>query len=296
MCWGAGKRFVTNTKNVAQERDFNRIESDTLPPDALETAYGLFEGELAPVLRKLSEGATISEDDFSYVLTLIGLLAIRNPKFRGNFSEFQDTVRHQMIAVATATKERWEGQLAQAKAAGYLDGVKDVPYETIRASVERRDFKFVTTPHEHAQTELHARDDLINLLARRSWRWVRANRDAGDFITCDHPVCLNWIRRPRGLAPIGYGLSGTTVFFPISPNLAVLGEFGGQTDDVAADAFAVADFNRRVVNNANRQVFAKDDNFQLFDGRDFFGAADLLKRAQEKNAASSHNQVKQHDA
>jgi hypothetical protein len=109
-------------------------------------------------------------------------------------------------------------------------------------------------------------------------------------------VCLNWIRRPRGLAPIGYGLSGTTVFFPISPNLAVLGEFGGQTDDVAADAFAVADFNRRVVNNANRQVFAKDDNFQLFDGRDFFGAADLLKRAQEKNAASSHNQVKQHDA
>jgi Protein of unknown function (DUF4238) len=44
----AGKRFVTNTKNVAQERDFNRIESDTLPPDALETAYGLFEGELAP--------------------------------------------------------------------------------------------------------------------------------------------------------------------------------------------------------------------------------------------------------
>jgi hypothetical protein len=45
-----------------------------------------------------------------------------------------------------------------------------------------------------------------------------------------------------------------------------------------------------VINNANRLVVAKDDNFQLFDGRDFFGAADLLKRAQDKKAASSKSE------
>jgi hypothetical protein len=61
------------------QRDFNRIESDALPRDALESAYAMFESELAPILKKLGEGATISEDEFSYVLTFIGVLAVRNP-------------------------------------------------------------------------------------------------------------------------------------------------------------------------------------------------------------------------
>jgi Protein of unknown function (DUF4238) len=43
-----GKRFTTNPKNVAQERDFNRIDSDTFAPDALEMAYAEFESKLAP--------------------------------------------------------------------------------------------------------------------------------------------------------------------------------------------------------------------------------------------------------
>jgi hypothetical protein len=239
----------------------------------------MFESELAPILRKLGEGATISEDDFSYILTLIGVLAVRNPRFRGKFSEFQDNVRHKMLALMTATKERWESQLAKVRAAGYLEGTVDVPYEQIRASVERRDFKFVTTTHEHAQTELPAVDWLIEILAQRKWRWVRATPEAGMLVTCDHPVCLNWIKRPpRGFAPIGYGLTGTTVFFPINPKLAVIGEYDGRTDDLAADTFTVADFNRRVINNSQRHVFAKGDSFLVFDGRDMFGVNELLAR------------------
>src|ERR1700761_7387911 len=88
--------FSTNTKNVAQERDFNRIESDDLAPDALENAYAKFEGELAPVLKRLTSGEACTEDDFSYILTLMGVLAIRNPRHRANFSEFQNNVRMQI--------------------------------------------------------------------------------------------------------------------------------------------------------------------------------------------------------
>ena len=272
---------VMSTKKVAKMRDFNRIESDALPSDALETAYGKFENELAPVLKTLSEGGTISEEDFSYVLTLIGVLAVRNPRHRDSFSNFQDNVRHQMLAVMSSTKERWERHLAGARRDGFADGMPDVPYEEIRTSIERRDFKFVTTPHEHAQTEIPVVDHLINNLAERSWRWVRATPNAGLFVTCDHPVCLNWIKRPLGMAPLGYGLTGTTVFFPVAPTLAVLGEYDGRTDDLPADLFAVAGFNRRVINNADRQVFAKHDSFRVFDEVNLLNIRDLLDRARE---------------
>jgi hypothetical protein len=165
-----GKRFTTNPRNVARERDFNRIESDTLDPNALETAYGMFEGEVAPILKGLTEGKECSEDEFSYVLNLVTLLAIGNPRFRESFGEFQGNVRDQIMQVATATKERWESQMSQAKAAGYMEGVKEVPYEEIRASVVNRDFKFVTSTSEHAAVELKTFDDLLHVIAQRSWR------------------------------------------------------------------------------------------------------------------------------
>jgi hypothetical protein len=274
--------FSTNTKNVAQERDFNRVDSDELPPDALETAYAKFEGELAPVLKKLASGEVCTEDDFSCILSLMGVLAIRNPRFRANFSDFQNNVRLKMLAAQLSSKERWERQLTRMRKDGYLEGVPDVPYETLKAQLEEGAFKFVTTTSEHARTELYALDNLINVLAGRAWRWVRAAPDSGGFITCDHPVCLNWIKRPRGFAPLGYGLSGTTVYFPLSPDLAVIGEFDGPKEDLLADVYMVANFNRRTLNNAKRQVCWANYNFRVFDGVTLFGAEELVPRSREQ--------------
>ncbi|HXI08868.1 MAG: DUF4238 domain-containing protein [Bradyrhizobium sp.] len=270
--------FATNPKNVAQERDFNRIDGADLPADALENAYGAFEGELAPVLKGLIAGERCGEEQFEYVLSLVGVLALRNPRYRASFSGFQNSVRHQMLAVALSSKERWEKQLARMRADGYLQGKPDVPYETLKEHLAKGDIRFVTTTSEHARAELHSLEVITEVLTRRRWRWVRANKDSGGFITCDHPVCLNWIKRPRGFAPLGYGLTGTTVYFPLSPDLAILGEFGGPTDDVWADAYMAGDFNRRVLNNTERQAFVSD-GFKVFDGVNLFGIDELMRRA-----------------
>ncbi len=56
-----GKHFATNPKNVAQERDFNRIESDKVAPDCLEKQYAEFEGKVAPILKALSAGEKCSK-------------------------------------------------------------------------------------------------------------------------------------------------------------------------------------------------------------------------------------------
>jgi Protein of unknown function (DUF4238) len=277
-----GRCFTTSPKNVAKQRDFNRIESAELKPDALENAYGAFEGELAPILKKLANGGGCSEDEFAYVLNLIALLAVRNPRSRERFAEFQDDVGQKMLRLMTATKDRWESQVSKDKAAGYMDGVKDVPYEAIKAGVLNRRYRVVTTTNHHARLELGAFDGLLQVLARRSWRWLRARPNTGGFITCDHPVCIYWNERPEGFAPLGYGLTGTAVIFPVAPFIALEGQFDGSTTDRDLDVFEVGLFNARMINNAHRQIYAINNKFLIFDTERFHDVNDVVQRAREK--------------
>lgn len=47
------KTFETNPKNIAAERDFNRVEIAGHPPDAIEAAFSRFESQLAPALDRI---------------------------------------------------------------------------------------------------------------------------------------------------------------------------------------------------------------------------------------------------
>ena len=129
----SGKDFRTNPKNVAQERDFDKIEADEFAPDYLEKQYGKFESELAPILKALRTSEKCSKAEFDYILNLIALLANRNPRHRNTFSEFQDNVAQQMLQLMTASPERWAGQVKRARQAGALDNIEDVPYEAVFA-------------------------------------------------------------------------------------------------------------------------------------------------------------------
>jgi hypothetical protein len=278
-----GKHFRTNPKNVAQERDFNRIEADGFAPDQLETQYGKFESEVAPILKALRAGEKCSKAEFDHVLNLITLLANRNPRHRKTFSDFQDEVAQQVLRLATATPERWAGQVKKARQAGALpENIKDVPYEAIRDLVTNRKLKLAATTSQHAALELGVFDDLLEVIAQRAWRWLHADASSGGFITSDHPVCLFSNVPPKGLQALGYGMTGTTVYFPVSPSLALCGEFDGPTGDGNADVFAVGTFNRRMVNHAYRQIYAANDEFVFFDYRDFFDINDLLRRVQQQ--------------
>ena len=61
--------FRTKPKNVAFEMDFNRFETNNYPPDALESAFGQFEGKVASVIRDISRAETIPEDE-AFMLAL----------------------------------------------------------------------------------------------------------------------------------------------------------------------------------------------------------------------------------
>jgi hypothetical protein len=183
----------------------------------------------------------------------------------------------------TATPERWAGQVKQARQAGALpENIEDVPYEVVRDLVANRKLKMAATTSQHSALELGVFEDLLEVIGQRAWRWVHADATSGGFITSDHPVCLFSNRPPKGLPALGYGMTGTTVFFPVSPYLALCGEFDGPTTDGVADVFAVGTFNRRMVNHAYRQIYAANDEFVFFDHFELFNITDLLRRIEER--------------
>ena len=150
----ASRFFRQRPRNVAFEVDFNRFETQNYPPDALETAFGQFEGKTASVIRRICSEERLPEDEeFSYVLNLIALLAVRNPSMRRSM----DTARSHMWRVAADTlasgKALFESQLRSAPAGGFVTQ-KEVSFERVRDFIRKGEYTntydsqepFIATP------------------------------------------------------------------------------------------------------------------------------------------------------
>ena len=78
--------------------------------------------------------------------------------------------------------------------------------------------------------------------------------DTPDCVTCDHPVTPIF-KDPNRRGPIGHGLPGTEVSFPLNARQALLGVCENPfAVSIEANAEQVASINRRTVHHAYRQV------------------------------------------
>ncbi len=258
-----GKTFTANITNVATERDFNRVDIEGHPPDAFEQGIAKFEGELAPALVRILESRSIdNEEDRVLLMNLIGLLSIRNPRQRENVRSFHERTGEIILDLATATKERWESQLRQMKAAGYAPE-HEVPYEQFREAVKSKGYRLEVTNERHIALEMSTFDAVLETLVNRQWWVLLASKETGGFITCDHPVCLMFSdpeRRGRFHGP-GHGLRGTQIIFPVGRHMALIGAFELKSQTTHINARHVADINGAIVAYAERQVYSTDASF-----------------------------------
>jgi hypothetical protein len=258
-----GKAFTANIINVATEKDFNRIEVEGHPPDALEQGIAKFEGELGPALLRILQNRSLNNDeDRLLLMNLIGTSAIRNPRHRESIRNFHERTAEIIMDLATSTKERWEGQLKQMKASGYVPE-HDVSYEQMRRSVVEKEFRIEVPTERHIQLELHSLDAVLKTLLDRRWVVMLAPKETRGFITCDHPVCLMFSdpKRRGGFHGPGHGLPGTEVIFPVGRQLAVVGAFELKENTIVLNESGVARLNGAMVAYADRQVYAADNNF-----------------------------------
>jgi hypothetical protein len=255
-----GKSFVTAPAGIGKQRDFNAIEG--MSAGELEGRLAGFETEVSRALDKLEQLRTMDDHDaWVCILNLVTLFAVRNPRKREQMRGLQEAIMKRVLALTLATPERWESQVRQATAAGYIKPEGKVTYEQMKDFQQRGEYTIDVANAMHIHAELLAFEPVLLTMVHRKWTLCVAAPDAGTFLTSDHPVCL--MRNdgaPSTLSrPLGYGLTNTTVVVPLTRHLAAMGMFehGGGVVTVARKQ--VAEINGLVAHYAERQVYAADE-------------------------------------
>lgn len=258
----SGRWFKTTPQNVAVKKDFNRIESDTHPPDAIESALGDFEGQAVEAIRRVLTNKTYpSPQDLNLILNLVALLASRNPKMRESFNTARSALVERVSDLLVSSPAMWENHVRKARAAGE-NIPESVTYEQARDFVRRGEYTLTFSPGSNLRVELAALDKLLPVLGKRIWTLMLSPDSGPEFICSDHPVTLFW-KEPRG-GPVGYGLEQTEVFFPLGPGVGLYGTFEDPLPKVISlDEEGVAVMNSRVAAFGQNHIFSRRAEFMV---------------------------------
>jgi Protein of unknown function (DUF4238) len=258
------KMFKAGIDNVAAQRDFNAIDVEGMDADAFEKSMSAFEGELAEALQRIvSTRSLANQEDRAYLLNLVGLTAMRNPRLRETMRAGHEQAARMMMDQVLATKERYEHQMRKIKEAGRLPEKNKVSYEEMKRFFEGGQYEVTLDNTFQVGQEMRVFDKILPLIFQRGWILLRAPEHSAGFITSDHPFCLFWSdpKQRGGFYPPGLGLRGTEITFTISPRLALVGAFEFKNDEVDVSEDSVAGINGGVIALAEAQVYARDQNF-----------------------------------
>ncbi len=256
----------TNIKNIGTIRDFNRVDVQGHAPDALEKSLSSFEADISKALRSVCESDEMPlDDDLIYLMNLMTLISIRNPRVRKNHDRFIKNIVEQTTALTLATKDRFESSVRQMKAAGHGVDLPDVSYEDVLKFHNEKQYTIEINNGMFVAGEFKAFDTVVKLLWKRNWIFVKAAKDAGHFVTSDHPVHLRWSdpKLAAGFLSPGHGVAGTEVIFPVSKDTALVGRFEGEERTITANRHLVALINSLTIKGCDRQVYSSQDDFEV---------------------------------
>lgn len=278
----------TNIRNVGAERDFLRIEVPGQEPNALESAMADMEGEIASSLRNIELTKRFDGDDRTMILNLMALLAVRSPERREHWRQFEAQVATRTMDLALSSEEMWQGQVRQMREEG-LEVNETVSYEQIKEFHERGEYDIEVTRETHIQIEVSVFDTVLQSLGRRNWSMYVTNENLGPFVTCDSPVVLSWLDSPKtrsffGQSP-GFDLGNTQVYFPISQNLALIGEFDGEDCTLQAISQVVGHGNVQMIEHSVAQLYSSKKDFMYYGpSLELFQDSEFMERFAKASA------------
>lgn len=272
--------FKTTSKNLASIYDFNRIEMEGVKPDAFENELAKFESEVADALRSLHESKKFKGKIRTLILELIAMFATRNPSIRDNIAGFLSKVNKTTLLTLLRNKpEMKEGLISLIKKVK-PDKEDDISNEDIKKFVDEDIIVNIDTAY-HLHTESIMIKTIFHLLTARKWTLLQSSLDTGPFITSDTPVVLCW-ENPDEIPMIhrnhpGFGLPKTTIYFPISQNLALIGAFDRTDAVVSPNEKLVAVVNTMQIIHAQNQLYMPHVDFHFFTETGIQKGSSLLK-------------------
>jgi hypothetical protein len=224
-----------------------------------------FESELSVALERIIASRSIKDQNNRALLfNLMALMAIKSPRHRENSRRVIERIMKVMMGLATATPERWASHVQHLKAEGAIESKADTDYRKMRDFVEADRYKIEVGRAWHLELELKKSfKAVLPFFFGRKWILFRAPPNTTGFVTSDNPVCLMWSDPARrgGFRQPGHGLRGTQIVFPISHEMAIIGAFEAHDEQVDASEPLVAQINGTIILYADRQIYARDDQF-----------------------------------
>jgi len=258
-------RFVTRPRNVAARRDYNRIDVTGVDPNILEKELSKWEHARDQAFRRVISGQRIDgPNDLEQIISLLARLFLSNPAFREQRSDFMRQATTVLMHDMVSSEARWNGIVSRAR----NDGVslnEETSYEEAQKAVINKEIIAETARETLIHQELELWPKITPLLEKRQWTLVLSNANTGEFATCDRPAIIFWDNPilSKTIYSPGLGCTGTTILFPLSRWLCLVGKFGEGGGRLSAVARFVASTNLRILAAASRQIYCSSD-FPIF--------------------------------
>lgn len=260
------RTFATSPANIAAERDWNALDIEGVPADALERELGKFEGVIAPAVKRVRETTSFvtNEEDREDVVNLVTLLAVRNPRTRQGIAQIETDILRAMLSEPFKDAKRWDAAVEQMKKTGDWPENQPADFEGFKAFVEENKDKLRAHKNLTLQMELDVLPRTYPLFDARRWRTLKAREGTGGFVTTDHPVCVHKPGAPVNYGQLyapGFGLADRDIVFPLSSAVCLIGRLEGEEDTIEVDLHTVASVNSTVMGFAAKQIYSADDRF-----------------------------------
>ncbi len=273
------KSFVTDPLNVGVVNDFNKIEREGIAPDYLEQELSKIEDKVATAFRNLRKTLDFSGETKELILIFMALIACRTPEMRECLRQFGVQIVESVISMTLSSKEIYESEIHNLKKNISYEGAS---YEDVKKFVDSKEYAIKIFREHHILMEMFLIEAILPCLFDRRWWLLIADKKSGPFVTTDSPVNLLWEDSEK-LPPFyrdnpGFGLKGTLVYFPISQELALIGEFDGNGTKVNATEELVAIFNSVMIYKRPTQIYAPKFDFKFRNKEmNILSGNDLLK-------------------
>lgn len=257
--------FQTKPKKVAVQRDFNRFDLEGHPPDMVEQALGDFEGKAISVIHKIRTNEPLpADDELSYVMNLMALLFVRKPRLRESMNKAIKHSREIIMDRLGANEGIYNHHFKEAKKNEFIPKDAELSFE--RFVAERNNYTIGISTTESLFYELSVFDTVLKTFGCRHWSIMTADKEAPDFITCDHPVTIA-SKDENGHGFGGCGTPNTEMSFPLGPRHLLIGDMEKPLPRQAiASSKNVAEINNRTINNAERHVYGRTQHIYILQG------------------------------
>jgi hypothetical protein len=192
------RRYTSKPEKVARERDFYRIYKPGIDEYTIEKdVWARLEGDVAPVLRRVSETDIASPKELGTLLSLAAMVYVRGRRgLERAYLGVEEQIRSGMQD-GTLTAEAWEEVRELNRLAGEEDpATTQITYEEARRRIQEDEAWSPIAPRDYVLRhigELHriVLDSLIpDTPEDHIWSLAVAHPDAGEFVTSDAP--LSW--------------------------------------------------------------------------------------------------------